>query len=168
MNSATYTTANVDSDLQAETHPVVEKALYLDAPVSSVWLAFADPERFGQWFGARLDRPFRVNEYTHGMGTFPGCEYLRWRAMTDVLDYERLLVFTWWPAPLDMPFDESAFPGTRVEIRLRATVDGTRVVIQEIGFDAIADPEEREALVRVRARGWQEQAANLRRYVDPA
>ncbi len=144
----------------------IEKVIYLDAPVAEVWLALVDPNRFGEWFRTKLDKPFRVNEYTHGTGTYPGCEHLRWRAVTEALDHERLLAFTWWPAPDDVPFDESALAGTLVEITLRATVDGTRVIFRESGFERIADEETRSGLIAVRTQGWGVQASNLRHFID--
>ena len=142
----------------------IEKFVYLDAHVPEVWQSIVDADQFGKWFCVRLDAPFRVSEITHGHSTYPGCEHLRWRAVTETLDHERLLAFTWWPAPEDVPFDESSHLGTRVEILIRATVDGTRVTFGESGFDRIDDHHAREKLKIVRTQGWHIQAENIRRY----
>ncbi len=69
---------------QAVPQTFIEKVIYLDATIAEVWLALVDPNRFGEWFRTKLDRPFRVNEYTHGTGTYPGCERLRWSPHVEV------------------------------------------------------------------------------------
>lgn len=145
---------------------VVERTVYLDASVPQVWSSLIDENKFGAWFCVRLDAPFRVGEVTYGHGTYPGCEHFRWRAVTETLDHERLLAFTWWPAPVDIPFDEFRATGTLVELSIRATVDGTRVVFRESGFEKLNDDKKLDELMHVREQGWRLQAQNLRSYFE--
>ncbi len=144
----------------------IEHTLYLDANVACVWSALIDDKKFGSWFSVRLSAPFRVGEVTYGHSTYPGCDLFRWRAVTETIDHERLLAFTWRPSPVDIPINDSANNGTLVEMSLRATVDGTRVTFRESGFENEIDTSKRLELMKVRDQGWRLQGRNLRSYFE--
>ncbi len=59
----------------------IEKSAELDAPVSRVWHALTDYREFGEWFGVRLEGPFRAGEESVGQITTPGHETVAWRAV---------------------------------------------------------------------------------------
>src|SRR5438270_566750 len=48
----------------------IEKRIELKAPVSRVWQALTDYREFGEWFGAKLDRPFVPGQVSRGRITY--------------------------------------------------------------------------------------------------
>ena len=41
---------------------ILEKSVFLRAPIERVWRAISDSREFGLWFGASFDAPFTVGE----------------------------------------------------------------------------------------------------------
>ena len=72
----------------------VEKTIELKASVSRVWRALTDHDEFGTWFRVRLDGPFVPRQVSHGQITYPGCEHVRWEAVVQKMEPERLFPFT--------------------------------------------------------------------------
>ena len=56
---------------QATETNVIEKEIVLRAPRSRVWSAIADAEKFGQWFGMKLDGAFTSGQEMSGKFTNP-------------------------------------------------------------------------------------------------
>jgi len=96
----------------------IEKRIELEAPVSRVWRALADFREFGQWFRVKLDGPFVPGQISTGHITYPGYEHLKWEAVVQIMEPERLFSFTWHPYAIDPNFDYSKEPPTLVEFRL--------------------------------------------------
>jgi uncharacterized protein YndB with AHSA1/START domain len=79
----------------------IEKTIELKAPVARVWRALTDHREFGQWFRVRLEGPFVPGQVAHGNITHPGYEHLRWEAVVQRMEPERLFSFTWHPYAID-------------------------------------------------------------------
>src|SRR5215813_745759 len=75
----------------------IEKTVELEAPVSRVWRALTDHVEFGTWFRVRLEGPFVPGQVSRGHITYPGYEHLRWEAVVQKMEPERLFSFTWHP-----------------------------------------------------------------------
>ena len=75
----------------------IRKQITLKAPRSRVWRAISDSQEFGQWFGVRLEGPFRVGEVTRGQITYPGCEHMVLEANVERIEPETCLAFRWFP-----------------------------------------------------------------------
>ena len=75
----------------------IEKTIELKAPVSRVWRALTDHREFGAWFRVKLDGPFVPGEVSRGQMTYPGYEHLRWEAVVQKMEPERLFSFTGIP-----------------------------------------------------------------------
>jgi uncharacterized protein YndB with AHSA1/START domain len=145
----------------------IEKTVELEAPVSRVWRALTDHEEFGTWFRVRLDGPFAPGEVSRGNIAYPGYEHLRWEAVVQKMEPERLFSFTWHPYAVDPNADYSGEPSTLVEFTLAPTATGTRLRIVESGFDKLP-PHRRDEAFRMNDRGWSIQAENIARHVAPA
>ncbi|HET7587242.1 MAG TPA: SRPBCC family protein [Gammaproteobacteria bacterium] len=143
----------------------IEKAVELKAPVARVWRALTDYREFGEWFRVALDGPFIVGETCQGHITYPGYEHLKWQATVKAMEAERLFSFTWHPYAVEQDVDYGIEPQTLVEFRLEPTDDGTRLIISESGFAALPEGRRMEAF-RMNESGWEEQAGNIRSYVD--
>ncbi|HEY1542556.1 MAG TPA: SRPBCC family protein [Xanthobacteraceae bacterium] len=144
----------------------IEKTVELKAPVSRVWRALTDHEEFGKWFRVRLDGPFVLGEVSRGNIAYPGYEHLRWEAVVQKIEPERLFSFTWHPYAIDPNADYSREPSTLVEFTLEKTATGTRLRIVESGFDRLP-PERRDEAFRMNDRGWSAQTENIARHVEP-
>lgn len=142
----------------------IEKRIELKAPVARVWRALTDYREFGEWFRVKLDAPFAPGQVSRGHITYPGYEHLKWEAVVQKMEPERLFSFTWHPYAVDPNGDYSKEPPTLVEFRLEKAPGGTLLVVTESGFDKIPSDRRLEAFRRNEG-GWTEQMKNIEKYV---
>ena len=142
----------------------IEKRIELKAPVSRVWRALTDYREFGEWFRVRIDGPFEPGKVSTGQVTYPGYEHLKWEAVVQKMEPERLFSFTWHPAAIDPKTDYSKEPPTLVEFRLEKIPTGTKLVVIESGFEKLPSDRRLEAF-RMNEDGWAEQIKNIESYV---
>ncbi len=146
----------------------IEKRIELAAPISRVWRALTDYREFGEWFCVKLDGPFVEGQVSRGYITHPGYEYVKWEAVIQKMEPERLFSFTWPHAKsLEKAHyspDYSKEPRTLVEFRLEKTPTGTLLVLTESGFENLPDDRRLEAF-RQNDGGWTEQMKNIEKYV---
>lgn len=145
------------------THDRIEKYVELKAPVSRVWRALTDYREFGQWFRVKLDGPFVVGEISRGQMTYPGYEHVRWGAIVQKMEPERLFSFTWHHSH-DPNADISKEPTTLVEFSLEKIEGGTRLTVTESGFESLP-ADRRNKAFRENEGGWTEQLKNIESYV---
>jgi uncharacterized protein YndB with AHSA1/START domain len=145
----------------------IEKRIELAAPISRVWRALTDYREFGQWFGVKLDGPFAAGQVSRGHITHPGYEHLKWEAVVQKMEPERLFSFTWHPYAIDPKIDYSEETPTLVEFRLEGTASGTLLLVTESGFDKIPSHRRFDAF-RMNDGGWAQQLKNIEKYVAPA
>ena len=143
----------------------IEKTIDLKAPVSRVWRALTDHHEFGTWFRVRLDGPFVPGQVSRGRIAYPGYEHLKWEAVVQKMEFERLFSFTWHPYAIDPSQDYSGEPPTLVEFTLQPIPGGTRVRVVESGFDKLPGTRRDEAF-RMNEGGWSEQMKNIQQHVD--
>ncbi len=134
----------------------IEKAIELNAPVSRVWRALTDYREFGSWFRVRLDGPFVPGQVTRGQITYPGYEHIRFEAVVQKIESERLFSFTWHPYAVDPDEDYSA-----------KSARGTLLRVVESGFDKLPSKRRLEAF-RMNEGGWDEQLGNISRHLAHA
>jgi uncharacterized protein YndB with AHSA1/START domain len=144
----------------------IEKSIDLAAPIERVWRAVTDHQQFGEWFKVRLDGPFVVGAVSTGQITYPGYEHLKWVARVDVMDENRRFAFSWRPFNDDENIATANDCETQVEFLFTPIESGTRLVISESGFSALPDDERRLEAFRSNASGWEQQAENIRSYVE--
>jgi uncharacterized protein YndB with AHSA1/START domain len=143
----------------------IEKRIELKAPVSRVWRAITDYREFGEWFRVKLDGPFVAGVASTGHITYPGYEHLKWEAVVQKMEPERLFSFTWHPYAVDPKMDYSKEAPTLVEFRLEKTATGTLLVLTESGFDKIPAERRLEAFQR-NDGGWTAQMKNIENHVS--
>lgn len=142
----------------------ITKKIELKAPVSKVWRALTDHQSFGEWFRVKLEGPFVPGEIARGLITYPGYEHLKWEALVEKMEPERLFSFRWHPYAIDPKVDYSKETRTLVEFRLEKIPSGTLLVLTESGFDKIPSDRRLEAF-RMNDGGWTEQIKNIEEYV---
>ena len=145
----------------------IEKTIELKAPVPRVWQALTDYREFGAWFRVRLDGPFVPGQVSRGQITYPGYEHIRWEAVIQKIEPERLFSFTWHPYAIDPNEDYSNEPPTLVEFALQSIATGTLLRVVESGFDKIPHRRRLEAF-RMNDSGWSEQIRNIAGHVEEA
>jgi uncharacterized protein YndB with AHSA1/START domain len=145
----------------------IEKRIELAAPISRVWRALTDYREFGQWFGVKLDGPFRAGQVSRGQITHPGYEHVKWEAVVQNMEPERLFSFTWHPYAIDPKIDYSEETPTLVEFRLEGTASGTLLLITESGFDKVPSHRRLDAF-RMNDGGWAQQLKNIEKHVAQA
>ena len=133
----------------------IEKTIDLKAPVSRVWTALTDYREFGTWFRVRLEGPFVPGQTARGQILHPGYEHVRWEAVIQTMEPEKVFAFTWHPYAIDPKEDYSGEPPTLVEFTLEKTAGGTRLRVVESGFDKIPSKRRLEAF-RMNDGGWSE------------
>ena len=141
----------------------IEKRMELKAPVSRVWRAPTDYREFGEWFRVKLDGPFLAGQISHGQINYPGYEHVKWQAVVQKMEPERLFSFTWHHS-LDPNADIFKEPTTLVEFRLERIEAGTLLTLTESGFENLPDNLRLEAFRRNHG-GWTEQMKNIESYV---
>lgn len=142
----------------------IEKRIELTAPISRVWRAITDHKEFGEWFRVKLDGPFVAGQVSTGYVTYPGYERLKWQAVVQKIEPERLFSFTWHPYGIDPKKDYSKETPTLVEFRLEKTATGTLLLLTESGFDKVPS-DRREEAFRKNEGGWTEQMKNIEKHV---
>ena len=143
----------------------IEKTVEMKAPVSRVWRALTDFREFGTWFRVQLDGPFKPGQVSRGQMTYPGYEHLKWEAVVQKVEPERLFSFTWHPYAIDPKTDYTGEPQTLVEFTLEKTATGTRLRVVESGFDKIPAKRRAEAF-RMNDGGWAQQMQNIAQHVE--
>ena len=104
----------------------IEKRIELKAPVSCVWRALTDYREFGEWFKVKLEDPFVVGQVSRGQITYPGYEHIKWQAIVQKMEPEKLFSYTWHHS-FEPDADILKEPTTLVEFRLEK-IDGGDVV----------------------------------------
>jgi uncharacterized protein YndB with AHSA1/START domain len=89
---------------------------------------------------------------------------LKWEAVVQKMEPERLFSFTWHPYAVDPKMDYSREASTLVEFRLEKTATGTLLVLTESGFDKIPAERRLEAFRR-NDGGWTAQMKNIENHV---
>lgn len=150
------------------TNDRIEKRIELHASLDRVWRALTDYREFGEWFGVKIDGPFVTGQVSKGHITHPGYEHVRWEAVVQKMETERLFSFTWaHPKSLekaDYSSDYSREPTTLVEFRLEKIPAGTLLVVTESGFDKLPADRRIDAFRRNEG-GWTAQMKNIESYV---
>jgi uncharacterized protein YndB with AHSA1/START domain len=145
----------------------IEKTIELNAPVSRVWRALTDHREFGTWFRVELEGPFVPGRVSRGRVTYPGHEHVKWEAVIQKMEPERLFSFTWHPYAVDPKQDYSSELPTLVEFTLEETATGTLLRVVESGFNQIPSGRRAEAF-RMNEGGWTAQMRNIAGHVQQA
>ena len=142
----------------------IEKRIELKAPVARVWRALTDYREFGEWFRVKIEGPFTPGGASSGHITYPGYEHLKWEAVVQQMEPERLFSFTWHPYTVAPQKDYSQEAPTLVEFRLEPTPGGTLLTVTESGFENVPAARRAEAY-RMNEGGWAEQMMNIESHV---
>ncbi len=142
----------------------IVRSIEIKAPISKVWEALTDHQKFGEWFRAKIDGPFVEGQRSTGHMTYPGYEGYPWEAIIQKIEPQTYFALT-WPSGADAGEDETEDNWTLVEFRLEEIPGGTRLTVRESGFDRVPS-HRRAAAFRDNSEGWVIQTNNIREYVE--
>jgi len=144
---------------------MIEREIILNASIERVWATITDHEEFGEWFRAKISKPFVLGETNFCSSLYPGHEHLTWEQKT--VEMEPMNRFSiLWPAYYGDNVDRDARedPWLTVTFLLEAQGDKTRVVLRETGF-AQLPPDYAPLAFRMNESGWDEQMNNIETYL---
>ncbi|MDB6128118.1 MAG: Activator of Hsp90 ATPase 1 family protein [Verrucomicrobia bacterium] len=142
----------------------IKKEIEIKAPISRVWRALTNHREFSQWFGVKLEGPFKEGKKARGRITYPGFEHLTMEVEVQKMEPETYFSYTWHPFALDPAVDYSRETPTLVEFHLGEKKGGTLLVVTETGFDKIPAGRRAKAF-RMNRSGWAEQMKNIKKHV---
>jgi len=142
----------------------ITRQIEIKAPVSKVWQALTDSQKFEKWFKVKLEGPFVAGKTTNGRNTYPGYEHLKMNFKICDIKPESYFSYKWIPYPADPNFDYDKEEPTLVEFHLEKTATGTLLKVTESGFNKITASRRAEA-IKMHTGGWEEQLKNIERFV---
>ena len=145
---------------------IVQK-VEIDAPITKVWDAIIDHNKFGEWFRCKLDQPFEEGKPSTGMMTYPGAEHVPWQATVLKIIEQKRLEFTWPPYVEDESVNLDDEPWLHCTFELEETATGTLLTITESGFDKLTAAIRDDAR-RGNEQGWEIQAGHILEYMRNA
>lgn len=154
----------------------IVKKTVLKAPRTRVWEAVSDANKYGAWFGAEFDGPFKAGATLTGtlVATKADPEVAAkpnpYRGKTFTFEVERVepekvIAFRWHPFAVDDSIDYSKEPTTLIVFELADAPGGhTALTVTESGFDKV--PLERRAeAFRMNDGGWAFQLKLIEKYL---
>lgn len=142
----------------------VEKQILIRASRARVWRALADSQKFGEWFGVKMNGPFVPGQRVTGKITHPGYEHLTFEITVEKMEPEKIFSWRWHPNAIDPKKDYSSEPTTLTVFELSDAGDGTLLKVVESGFDGIPLARRMEAY-RGNEEGWSIQVVSIEKYV---
>jgi uncharacterized protein YndB with AHSA1/START domain len=154
----------------------IEKHVTLKAPLSRVWQAISDSQKFGTWFGVALDGPFVAGKKITGkmrptkvdpeiaqkQAAYEGMP-MEWEI--DRIEPMRYFSYRWHPFAVDKSADYSKEPLTLVEFELEEAGATTKLTIRESGFEKLPEAR-RETSRKSNDWGWTKQAEMIGKYLE--
>ena len=147
----------------------IERSILIRAPRSRVWRAITDISEFCRWFLAETDEPaFRPGARIKLRSTHPG-PYYKMEFFVDIEEMhpEQTFSWRWHPGVKLSGEDVSGEPMTLVTFSLQDVDEGTRVTVNEAGFDRLF-ASRRSRIFEQNDGGWKVQMASLERYLSEA
>ena len=156
----------------------IEKKILLHASPQRVWRALSDSAEFGEWFGMRIDGPFKPGAHMRGVivPTTVDAEVARAQKsyegtpcelVIEKMEPERLFSFRWHPFAIEPGVDYSDEPMTLVSFELENTADGVMLTVTESGFDQIPLSRRAKAFT-ANEGGWGMVVKLIEQYVSTA
>jgi uncharacterized protein YndB with AHSA1/START domain len=139
----------------------IQKELILKAPRAAVWNALTTPEGWTGWFSDGVQGEFKVGEtLTLDFGPHGLC----WAV---VLEREEMTRFAYkWHPGEDCPLDK--YPEsemTTVRFTLEDHADGTKLILEESGFEHLPEDRRASALL-ANTDGWKWELAELKAFAE--
>lgn len=145
----------------------IERSIVINAARDKVWLALSNAEKFGAWFGAKLDgQSFAPGQRARGQMTICGHEDTFFDVLVEKVEPQERFSFRWHPYAADKGFDYAGEEPTLVTFTLKdGPGQATLVTVVESGFDRLS-PQRRLEAFPAHTGGWEAQLNNLEQHVS--
>lgn len=138
----------------------IEREIFIDAPLETVWAIVTEPEHVGAWFSDSAEIELRPG----GDTTLTWEEYGSVRARVEKVEPPTSFSFR-WARPVGA--EPRTGNSTLVELSLSAEGEGTRLRVVESGFRELERSEEEKAkYAGENERGWEHELGELREYAS--
>jgi uncharacterized protein YndB with AHSA1/START domain len=142
----------------------IRKSAIIHAPRNQVWRILSDSDEFSEWFGITVEGPFTPGARLSGKIERKGAGHRPLEMTIGRVEPERLLSWRWHPGAMDPAGEHPAEPTTLVSFELDEAPGGTRVTIEESGFDALPEKHRTKAY-EINEKIWEMQLRAIDRYL---
>jgi uncharacterized protein YndB with AHSA1/START domain len=142
----------------------LRKSAIIRAPRNQVWRILADSDEFSEWFGVTVEGSFAPGVRLDGRVTHKGSADQPFEMTIGRVEPERLLSWRWHPGIMDPAVADLTGPTTLVSFELDEAPGGTRVTIEESGFDALPEARRIKAY-EANEKIWEMQLRAIDRYL---
>ena len=134
----------------------IDRAIDIAAPPERVWRALTDAAELAAWFQVTIEGALAPGGDVWMTSVHPGHVGQRFKVSVIEMTPPSRVVWKW-----------HAEPQTTVTFTLTRTATGTRLAVEETGFDAVA-LERRAKVYGDNSQGWSEVLVWLQRHVETA
>jgi uncharacterized protein YndB with AHSA1/START domain len=145
----------------------IDRAIEIAAPPERVWRALTDPAELSAWFQVTIEGHLAPGSEVWMTSVHPGHVGQRFKVSVVEMTPPSRVIWQWHAGEIDPAIDYSREPQTTVTFTLTPTEGGTRLQLEETGFDAIA-LERRAKVYGDNSQGWSEVLVWLQRHVEKA
>ena len=145
---------------------LIEREIFIAAPVDVVWRAITEPDQIVQWFSDEADVELR--DGYEGALTFTSrgtAEPTVAQITVQAFEPDRSFSYRWSYEPGVVPHEGNS---VLVEFVLRAENGGTRLRVAESGLDLLDwSQQQKDDYVADHNRGWAKHIGDLGEYMAP-
>lgn len=143
----------------------IDRTIEIQAPPERVWQALTNTDELSAWFQVTIEGDIAPDREVWMTSVHPQHAGQRFRVHVTEMTPPRRLAWQWHPGEIDPSVDYSLEPRTTVTFVLEPSARGTRLVVSETGFDAIALAR-RAKVYGDNRQGWAEVLVWLQKYVE--
>lgn len=145
----------------------VDRTIEIKAPPERVWRALTNAAELSAWFQVKIEGEIAPGSEVWMTSVHTGHAGMRFRVLFVELTPPRRFVWQWHPGAVDPKVDYSREPRTTVTFTLEPSGAGTRLSVEETGFDQIS-LERRAKVHEDNTGGWTEVMGWVRKYAETA
>lgn len=143
----------------------IDRTIDIQAPPDRVWRALTNADELSAWFQVTIEGDIVAGRDVWMTSVHPAHAGQRFLVQVTEMTPPHRLVWQWHPGEVDPNLNYSREPRTTVTFTLEPSERGTRLVVSETGFDAIALAR-RAKVYGDNSQGWQEVLVWLQTYVE--
>lgn len=143
----------------------INRTIEIKAPPERVWRALTDAKELGTWFQVKVE-----GEIAEGSEVWMVAQQkkdVRFRVLFIELTPPQRFSWQWHPGAVDPSVDYSKEPRTTVTFTLEPIASGTRLTIEETGFNDVSVAR-RAKVFADNTKGWAEVLVWLANYAQTA
>jgi uncharacterized protein YndB with AHSA1/START domain len=145
----------------------IDRAIEIKAPPERVWRALTNAKELSTWFRVKIEGDIAPGNEVWMTSLSKEYEGVRFRVLFVEMTPPTRFVWQWHPGAVDPTVDYSHEPRTTVTFRLEPSGSGTRVSVQETGFNEVSLAR-RAKVFADNSRGWTEVLVWLSKYAESA